>query len=160
LTRPRNEAVRGPLAACARTGLARRRRSLTGVGRSGARGAVWPGAGSWGLSTVACPTDGENRGRKGSAMELDHVGLLEQLSSDRRAHKLIRDRVDDRWFVYAFDQNPPEVTSVPKELALRALQQHWVEENEVDRRGDLSRESYEVYLLTDEGERELRKNDA
>jgi hypothetical protein len=93
-------------------------------------------------------------------MELDHVGLLEQLSSDRRAHKLIRDRVDDRWFVYAFDQNPPEVTSVPKELALRALQQHWVEENEVDRRGDLSRESYEVYLLTDEGERELRKNDA
>jgi hypothetical protein len=91
--------------------------------------------------------------------ELDHVGLLEQLSSDRRAHKLIRDRVDDRWFVYAFDHSPPEVTSVPKELALRVLRQRWVEEHEDDRRGDLSSESYEVYLLTDEGERALRRSE-
>jgi hypothetical protein len=91
--------------------------------------------------------------------ELDHVGLLEQLSSDRRAHKLIRDRVDDRWFVYAFDHNPPEVTSVPKELALRVLRQHWVEEHEDDRRGDLPSESYEVYLLTDEGEQALRRSE-
>lgn len=91
-------------------------------------------------------------------MELDHVRLLEQLGSDRRAHKLIRDRVDDRWFVYAFDQNPPEVTSVPKELALQVLRQRWVEEHEDDRRGDLPSESYEVYLLSDEGERELREN--
>jgi hypothetical protein len=91
-------------------------------------------------------------------MELDHRGLLEQLSSDRRAHKLIRDRVDDRWFVYAFDRSPPEVTSVPKELALTALRQRWVEEHESDRRGDLPPENYEVYLLTDEGERELRES--
>jgi hypothetical protein len=93
-------------------------------------------------------------------MELDHIGLLEQLSSDRRAHKLIRDRVDDRWFVYAFDQSPPEVTSVPKELALRALQQRWVEEHEDDRRGDLPVENYAVYLLTDVGEQELRRKEA
>jgi hypothetical protein len=93
-------------------------------------------------------------------MELDHIGLLEQLSSNRRAHKLIRDRVDDRWFVYAFDQSPPEVTSVPKELALRALQQRWVEEHEDDRRGDLPVENYEVYLLTDAGEKELRRKEA
>lgn len=90
-------------------------------------------------------------------MELDHIRLLEQLSSNSRAHKLIRDSVDDRWFVYAFDQNPPEVTSVPKELALRALRQHWVEEHEDDRRGDLPSESYEVYLITDKGERELEE---
>lgn len=91
-------------------------------------------------------------------MELDHVGLLEQLSSDRRAHKLIRDKVDDRWFIYAFDRSPPEVTSVPKELALRALRKHWIEEHEDDRRGDLPSESYEVYLLSDEGERELQES--
>lgn len=102
------------------------------------------------------PLLGES-GEKGVSMELDHVGLLEQLSRDRRAHKLIRDSVDDRWFVYAFEENPPEVTSVPKELALRALRQRWVEEHEDDRRGDLPWESYEVYLLTDEGERELRE---
>lgn len=93
-------------------------------------------------------------------MELDHIALLEQLGKDRRAHKLIHDRVDDRWFVYAFDQSPPEVTSVPKDLAIRALQQRWVEEHEDDRRGDLPSENYEVFLLTDEGERELEENGA
>lgn len=91
-------------------------------------------------------------------MELDHIGLLEQLSRNRRAHKLIYDRVDDRWFVYAFDQSPPEVTSVPKDLAIRALQQRWVEEREDDRRADLPSENYEVYLLTDAGEREVKNS--
>ena len=91
-------------------------------------------------------------------MELDHVGLLEQLSRNRRAHKLIHDRVDDRWFVYAFDHSPPEVTSVPKDLAIRALQQHWVEEHEDDRRGELPSEHYEVFLLTDAGEQEVENS--
>lgn len=88
-------------------------------------------------------------------MELDEVGLLELLKRDPRAHKLIRDRVDDRWFVYEFDQDPPAVTSVPKDLALEVLQRHWVEEREDDRRGDLPSEHYEVYLLSGEGERRL-----
>ncbi|HEX7005233.1 MAG TPA: hypothetical protein VF168_13700 [Trueperaceae bacterium] len=84
-------------------------------------------------------------------MELDEHRLLDLLKSDPRAHKLIHDNVDDRWFVYAFDQNPPEVTSVPKDLAIRALQQRWVEEHEDDRRGELPSEHYEVFLLTDAG---------
>ena len=90
-------------------------------------------------------------------MELDVNGLLELLQRDRRAHKLIHDNVDDRWFVYQFEQDPPEVTSVPKDLAITALQRHWVEEREDDRRGDLPSEHYEVFLLTDEGDRRAKE---
>ena len=91
-------------------------------------------------------------------MELDENGLLRLLESDPRAHKLIHDNVDDRWFVYAFDESPPEVTSVPKDLAIRLLQQRWVEEHEDDRRGDLPSEHYEVFLLTEAGKQELARN--
>lgn len=87
-------------------------------------------------------------------MELNENRLLELLNSNPRSHKLIHDNVDDRWFVYAFEQNPPEVTSVPKDLAIKALQKHWVEEHENDRRGDLPSEHYEVFLLTEAGAQE------
>lgn len=90
-------------------------------------------------------------------MDLNENSLLELLKRDRRSHKLIHDNVDDRWFVYAFEQSPPEVTSVPKDLAIRALQQRWVEEHEDDRRAELPSEHYEVFLLTDEGVQEVER---
>lgn len=75
---------------------------------------------------------------------------LAYLSEAPKERKLIHDEADDRWFVYAFDADQVEVTSVPDPVAACLVGCDWVARRGSEARVDLEG-PYGVYVITDDG---------
>lgn len=75
---------------------------------------------------------------------------LAYLDEHPKQRKLIHDQVEDRWFVYAFDPDTTEVTSVPDDVADCLVGCAWVEERGTEARVDL-KGPYGVYVITSKG---------
>jgi hypothetical protein len=81
--------------------------------------------------------------------------LLEYLSAEPDAHKLVLDEPDGRWFAYGFEADPPEVSDVRKDIAVDLLAAGWIEDRGKETRVDFPGDDYRVFLITEAGKRAL-----
>lgn len=83
-------------------------------------------------------------------VETEARDTLAYLGEAPKERKLIHDQADDRWFVYAFDTDTTEVTSVPDGVAACLVGCGWVEERGTEARVELEG-PYGVFVITSKG---------